>query len=90
MTHATEKPFMRTHAIDAVNGTTVGAFLLATLQGWTIQDWTALFGLLYVILLVLDKLGALAPVRRLFLRWAAWSWRQIIAAGRIARGAREP
>lgn len=81
---------MRSHAIDTANGAAAWSFIVATLSGWTVQQWTALLGLVYMLLLIADKLGLLRPVRCLIYRWLTWSWRQIVAAGRLANRGRVP
>lgn len=65
---------MKQHAADAVNGSFAGSLIVATVAGWSIQEWAAAAALFYSVLLILDKLGLLSLIRNLLARVARWVW----------------
>lgn len=72
---------MKQHLPDAVNGTFATSLIAATLGGWTIQEWAAFAALFYSCLLILDKLGALAPIKSGIARVASWLWGKVVHHG---------
>lgn len=73
---------MKTHAVDAVNGTFATSLITATLAGWSIQEWAAFAALFYSMLLILDKLGILAPVKSGIRNAALWVWVKAVHRGK--------
>lgn len=72
---------MKQHAADAVNGTFATSLIAATIGGWTIQEWAAFAALFYSCLLILDKLGVLAPVKSGIRKLAVWLWVKVVHRG---------
>jgi len=75
---------MKQHAADVANGSFAGSFIVATIAGWSVQEWAACAALVYSLLLIFDKLGILAPLRGLVVRTVTWCWRLVWSRGRRA------
>lgn len=72
----TNKAHMKQHAADAVNGSVATSIWASYLAGWSINEWAAFAALLYSLLLILDKLGVLAPMRSGVVTAFRWCWRK--------------
>lgn len=66
---------IRAHAADATNAAAAGTIVTAAVQGWTIQHWSAVLGVVYLILLIVDKLGLLDPVKGFVAARVRLAWR---------------
>lgn len=73
----TNKAHMKQHAADAINWSIATSVWASYLAGWSINEWAAAGALFYSILLILDKLGILSPMRSVFVSGCRWCWRKV-------------
>ena len=66
---------MKPTASEAFNGSFSLSVIVATLAGWTVQEWAAFAALVYSLLLILDKLGILGPLKSFVVRSVSLVWR---------------
>ena len=69
---------MKLNLSDTANGSFAGSLIVATVGGWSLQEWAAFAALFYSLLLIADKLGILQPMRKLCVEGACWCWGKVV------------
>jgi len=54
--------------VDGAKASPIVGYLAAVFGGMTVNEWAAFAALVYSVLLILEKMGVLAPIKRFFSR----------------------